>query len=199
MSVADTEFDRLFANNDDPWAMRQRWYEQRKRALLLACLPRAEYQSIFEPGCANGETSAVLAQRCRRLLCSDTAERAVALTRQKLAAVPHASVEQGRLPGQWPKGPFDLVVINELGYYLDDADLTHLIEACRASLSDDGQVLACHWRTPIHGCSLDGDAVHHRLGIGLGMTSLLEHREADFVLQLWGRDPRSVAQHEGLR
>ena len=40
MSVATPYFDQLFAGNDDPWAFRQRWYEQRKRALTLAVLTR---------------------------------------------------------------------------------------------------------------------------------------------------------------
>lgn len=199
MSVDDSVFDQLFAGNDDPWAMHQRWYEQRKRALLAACLPRARYASVFEPGCANGATSAMLAARCDRLLCCDTAARAVALTRQQLADAPHARVEQWRLPAQWPAQRFDLIVLNELCYYLDPADLAQLIRACRHSLTADGQLLACHWRAAIDGCSLDGDGVHRQLDEGLGMTALLEHREKDFVLQLWSRDPMSVAEHQGLR
>lgn len=58
MSVEDRYFDGLVAGNDDPWAFRQRWYEQRKRAITLAALPRPHYRAIFEPGCANGELSA---------------------------------------------------------------------------------------------------------------------------------------------
>lgn len=199
MSVEDAVFDRLFDGSDDPWAMHQRWYEQRKRTLLLACLPRARYTSIFEPGCANGATSVVLAARCDRLLCCDTAERAVALTREQLVDAPHARVEQWRLPAQWPVQRFELIVLNELCYYLDAADLATLIDACRHSLTADGQVLACHWRAAIDGCSLDGDTVHRQLAVELGMTTLLHHSEPDFVLDLWSRDARSVAQHEGLR
>ncbi len=199
MSVDNAVFDRLFDGNDDPWAMHQRWYEQRKRALLAACLPRARYASVFEPGCANGATSQVLAGRCERLTCCDTAERAVALTREALADAPHAQVEQRRLPEQWPAQRFDLIVLNELCYYLSADDLAALIDACRRSLTDDGQVLACHWRAAIDGCTLDGDAVHRQLDAGLGMTSLLQHHEKDFLLQVWSRDPRSVAEHEGLR
>lgn len=189
----------MFQGSDDPWAMHRRWYEQRKRALLLACLPRAHYPSIFEPGCANGATSAVLAARCDRLLCCDTAERAVALTRQQLADSPHVQVEQWRLPAQWPAQRFDLIVLNELCYYLDQGELSTLIRACRQSLTLDGQLLACHWRAPIEGCTLDGEAVHQKLTDELGMASLLQHREKDFVLDLWSRDPLSVAEHEGLR
>ena len=46
MSVATPYFDRLFADNDDPWAFRQRWYERRKRALTLALLTRPRYAAI---------------------------------------------------------------------------------------------------------------------------------------------------------
>ncbi|MDF9770111.1 hypothetical protein OKW09_002396 [Pseudomonas rhodesiae] len=49
MSVATPYFDQLFAENDDPWAFRQRWYERRKRALTLALLTKPRYASIFEP------------------------------------------------------------------------------------------------------------------------------------------------------
>ena len=54
MSVDSRYFEGLFARDQDPWAFRQRWYEQRKRAITLASLPRRHYRSIFEPGCANG-------------------------------------------------------------------------------------------------------------------------------------------------
>ena len=64
-------FDAMFAKSNDPWKFRSRWYERRKRALTLACLPSARYAHGFEPGCANGELSACLATRCDRLLVSD--------------------------------------------------------------------------------------------------------------------------------
>ena len=198
MSVKDEVFKQLYEASDDPWELRQRWYEQRKRALLMACLPRPLYGYAFEAGCANGETSALLAQRCKRLLCCDTAERAVALTREKLGDAAHVHIQQRRLPEQWPQQQFDLIVLNEVGYYLDSDDLARLITLCRRSLTDDGQIVACHWRTPIDGCTLDGDTVHRQLADGLQLPTLLEHSEKDFLLQLWSCDPQSVAEHEDL-
>lgn len=47
-------FDPLFARGPDPWHFEGSWYEARKRDLLLASLPHARYESIFEPGCAGG-------------------------------------------------------------------------------------------------------------------------------------------------
>jgi hypothetical protein len=32
-------FEAMFAKSDDPWKFKSRWYERRKRALTLACLP----------------------------------------------------------------------------------------------------------------------------------------------------------------
>jgi hypothetical protein len=78
-------FDDLFAASEDPWGYEYRWYEARKRALTLACLPKARYASGYEPGCANGALSTELATRCDRLLISDGAAEAVALAERRVA------------------------------------------------------------------------------------------------------------------
>jgi len=199
MSVATPYFDQLFAGNDDPWAFRQRWYEQRKRALTLAVLTRPRYASIFEPGCANGELSAELAPRCDRLLCGDTAAAAVALARGRLLGFAHARVEQSRLPAQWPTGQFDLIVLSELCYYLDADDLRRVIDHALACLTADGQVLACHWRPAIEGGPQTAEQVHTTLHERLHMQRVASHHEKDFLLDLWSRDGTSVARLEGLR
>lgn len=191
-------FDRLFDQSDDPWGFRSRWYEERKRALTLACLPGSRYRQGYEPGCANGELSAQLAERCERLLVSDVSARAVELARTRLAALTHVQVVQAHLPEAWPEGRFDLIVISELGYFLDAAALDATADRTRRSLLPGGTVLACHWRRPIRGCALDGDAVHERLARVLGLPTVCEVREADFVLHVWSSDPRSVAEREGF-
>jgi len=199
MSVDDRYFDGLFAGNDDPWAFRERWYEQRKRAITLAALPRRHYRAIFEPGCANGELSAELAKRCDRLLCCDTAAAAVTLARTRLSLFEHAEVRQCRLPQEWPSGQFDLIVLSELGYYLDAEDLTRLIEHASQALTADGQLLACHWRPTIEGCPLNARQVHDLIHEHLPLPRVVLHQEADFLLELFSREPRSVAKLEGLR
>ena len=48
-------FDALYAlNQGDPWHYEQRWYEQRKRQICLAVLPRLQFDSAIEIGCSNG-------------------------------------------------------------------------------------------------------------------------------------------------
>ena len=199
MSVEDRYFEGLFAGNNDPWGFRQRWYEQRKRLVTLAALPRPHYRAIFEPGCANGELSAALAERCDRLLCCDTSAAAVNLARTRLSLFDHAEVRQGRLPVDWPEDKFDLIVFSEIGYYLDRQDLTEVIRRISDSLTADGQLLACHWRPPIDGCPLNARQVHDLIHEQLHLSRLVLHQEADFLLEVWSREPRSVAALEGLR
>ena len=192
------EFDALFEASDDPWHFRERWYEARKRALTVACLPHARYASAYEPGCANGELSAALAPRCDRLLVTDGAAAAVALAARRLAAHAHAEVVQAWTPADWPDQRFDLIVVSELAYYLDGVALDRLIEKLGRSLQPKGVLVACHWRRTIEGCALSGDALHARLADGLALPLLSSLVEADFRLDVWSADARSVGEREGL-
>ncbi|HEX8592899.1 MAG TPA: SAM-dependent methyltransferase [Pseudomonas sp.] len=198
-SVGDHYFEALFQDNDDPWSFKKRWYERRKRAMTLAALPDEHYERIFEPGCANGELSAALATRCTQLICCDTCLPAVELARARLAGLSHTRVIHGRLPEQWPEGKFDLIVFSELGYYLNEQDLQRWIDCALQSLTPNGQLLACHWRPRIDGCPLDAEQVHELLQQRLGMHRVFGHQEADYLLDLWSRNPASVAQRENLR
>jgi hypothetical protein len=45
-SMSTAHFQQLYEQADDPWQVRQRWYEQRKRSLLLASLPAPRYRHI---------------------------------------------------------------------------------------------------------------------------------------------------------
>ncbi|KJK07339.1 Nodulation protein S (NodS) [compost metagenome] len=192
MSLDACYFADLYKNDDDPWAFRTRWYERRKRELLLASLPRQHYARIFEPACANGELSAALGERCAELWCQDLDPTAVTLARKRLLKVAHARVDQGRLPGDWPSGRFDLIVLSEIGYYLDPSQWLQVIEQSLASLGDDGGVLACHWLHPIDGCPQTGRQVHTLLARHLPLYPVFRHEEADFLLEYWTCQPNVI-------
>jgi SAM-dependent methyltransferase len=191
-------FDRLYAASDDPWAMRTRWYEQRKRALVMATLARERYDSVFEPACGTGDLTLALAARCERLLASDFSSDAVRLARSRLADEKHVVIDRRQVPGEWPEGRFDLIVLSEFAFYLDDAALAGLQEKSVAALTDDGMLLACHWRRPFAERTQDSDLVHDWFDRQPGLTLLSHHLEDDFRLDLWARKPVSVAQREGL-
>ncbi|UVJ41795.1 nodulation S family protein [Pseudomonas sp. LS1212] len=184
--------------NHDPRALRRRWYEQRKRDLILATLQRQRYQRIFEPACASGELSLGLSERCDELVCMDVSPGAIAQARQRLNGHEHVHIQQGRLPGDWPAGEFDLVVLSEFGYCLDQDGLLLVIERAVASLTTDGALLACHWLHPIEGCPLDGRQVHFLLEHFLHFHRTVLHEETDFLLEYWCRRPCAIDVDEGI-
>ncbi len=179
-------FDRLYADRDDPWDLSSSRYERRKRDLLLASLPRPRYRSGFEPGCALGVTTRELARRCDRLVAMDCAAAAVEQARARvLPSGQHVTVAQGLVPGDWPEGSFDLVVLSELLYYLDRADRLDVAARTIASLAPGADVAAVHWRHAFDEAASSGDEVHAELAERLctaGLRVRVDHVEDDFRL-----------------
>ena len=88
-------FARLYADSDDPWGLSARYYEQRKRAVVMASLPRARFRRAFEPGCALGLNTVELARRCDEVVAWDIAGQAVEHTRALVTAAQTASAPNG--------------------------------------------------------------------------------------------------------
>lgn len=189
-------FDQLYRESD-PFQYRQRWYEARKRALTLACLPRQRYRNAWELGCSNGVLSAELATRCDALLGTDLSAAALAEAAATTAGFPHVRVEQACHPQDWPSGQFDLIVVSEVGYYLAPHAVGEMAAKLRASLTDDGLLLACHWVHPFDAARSTAAQVHQAFASGL--VEAFAYRDADVVLQGWSAAPTSVAAREGLR
>ncbi|WP_375478039.1 PIG-L family deacetylase [uncultured Jatrophihabitans sp.] len=187
-------FDALYAGDDDPWRLQERFYEQRKREVTLAALPRRRFRRAFEPGCATGLLTARLAERCDEVLGWDVSERALELARRRIADADGARVELGQIPAHWPSGEFDLVLLSEVGYYCRDLDL--LADRVLAGLSADGVVLGCHWRRPATDHPHTAEAVHQVFDRRL--ATVVDHVEADFLLRVWSRTGRSVAAEGGI-
>ena len=127
MSTPPEYFDAMYAGSRDPWSLSTRWYERRKHALTVAALTRDRYRSAFEPGCSVGALTSLLAPRCDRLLATDRVREAVLTARDRLGDRPGLRIERGTVPDGWPDGRFDLVVLSEVGYYLDEPGLHRLI------------------------------------------------------------------------
>ncbi len=199
MTSVAADLDTLYAGSDDPWGFRTRWYERRKRALLLANLPRETFGSAWEIGCSNGELSAALAPRCDRLLASDGNDRAVALARRRLDEWDHVHVARLWLPDQWPPDTFDLVVMSEFAYFLSRTDFLQLVPRLSHCLTADGVFVACHWRHPVDCGDLTGDEIHETFATALPWTVASRHEEKDFRIDVWTADPRGSAEREGIR
>lgn len=189
-------FDALYATIADPWSLAERHYEQRKRDIVLSCLPQTRFERGFEPGCSSGELSIMLAERCAELLCTDISPAAVVQAAARLREQPHVQFEVGRIPHDWPAGWFDLIVLSEVGYYSDD--LVALADRISTSLTEDGTLLLVHWRWPAADHPLTAETVHATIRHRTGLKPVVTHSEADFLLEVLSRNGRSVAQRDGL-
>jgi len=199
MSLGADYFDELYARRDDPWRLEQRWYERRKRALTVAMLPTERVGSILEIGCSVGMLTADLAARTDRLVAVDVSPKAIAIARERLTGQGHVEFEVMQVPREWPEGLFDVVVISEVGYYLEEPELVALIDASASSLTPTGVIVACHWRHPVTDYPLSGDRVHDVIARSQRLRLLGAYVDDDFRLDVFARPgSTSVAHHEGL-
>lgn len=199
-SLGPAFFDDFYRDNGpDPWGYSDRWYEERKRAVTLACLPRPTFHRAVEVGCSVGVLTAELATRCDSLLAVDLAEAAVDEARRRTVGMPGVEVRRMATPTQWPEGTFDLIVLSEVGYYLEGPGVEQLLERCLSSLAPDGVLLLCHWRHPVADYPLRGDEVHRLALTRADLAPLVRHEEEDFLLDVLVRPPaQSVARASGV-
>lgn len=178
-TVTDDALDDLHRSTPDPWGVDQRWYEQRKRLLTLAALPRRRFRRALEVGCSRGALAGDLAERCDELVAVDRSPMAVHEARKRLADRDGVTVRELDVPSQWPPGRFDLVVVSEVGYFLSPAELERLIVKIRAALEDDGVVLLCHWRHSVAGWVLSGPDVHEHFRQSALPAEVAVYRDRD--------------------
>lgn len=183
-------FEQLYKSSSDPWGARTSWYERRKRQLLLSALPRERYRHGFEPGCGNGEVTAALLERCEQLTAADFSESAIRICRAAVNGEHRGRLHLQRLqiPEEWPRVPgsgFDLLFVSELAYYMSDSGLEIFKDRCMESLRSGGHWLMCHWTHQAPDILQAAKSVHALISANSALKKLVEHREADFILDVW--------------
>lgn len=187
------DFDALYRRDPDPWKVHSSFYEQRKLAIVLACLNSSRYRFAWDPACGVGELAARLAPRTDRLLASDASGQAAHLTGQHCRDLPQVEVRQLTLPKAPPEPlrDFDLVVMSEFFYYLDAPDRAATIAMLDTVTTEDAEIVSVHWRYRPHDAWLSGEDVQSevidRLG-GLGWRHRVQHDDRDFVVDCLERD-----------
>ena len=121
---------------------------------------------------------------------------AAALARARTRVPDTVQPLHGSVPGDWPGGTYDLVVLSEVAYYVDEADLQRLLDLIETALAPGGTVVACHWRHEVEDYPQSGDQVHAALA---RWPRLSRTAEEDFVLDVLAPGGAvSVARREGL-
>jgi SAM-dependent methyltransferase len=180
-SVPIDHFVGMYEAKTDPWDNATKWSDQRKYAVTMASLTRERYRRCYEPGCAVGHLTRLLAERCDEILAVDAVPEAVRTATAAVRDFPHVVVERAILPADLPDGTFDLIVIGDLLYYLSAADLDGLLTGLRDRLEPDGEIVAVHYRDR-GGATYDGAHVHEALKNGL--ETVIHHDDEWFVLDV---------------
>jgi hypothetical protein len=200
--VPDEFFDEMYASAADPWGLASRWYEQRKYAITMAMLPSPGYRHAFEPGCSVGVLTEQLVRRCERVTAIDVAQAALDATTARLAAVSasdRVALHRRSIDEDWPPGDYDLIVLSEVGYYLDEPALRHVLDRECPRLRQGTTVIAAHWRHPVVGYPLTGDEANAVIAQTEGLDPLGRYLDDDVsIAVLVSGTARSVAACTGV-
>ncbi|OMC31496.1 SAM-dependent methyltransferase [Mycobacterium colombiense] len=192
----------MYVGKEDPWQLSTRWYEQRKYAITLGLLPRRRYRHGFEPGCSIGTLTAQLAHRCDHLTAVDVADAALRRADARLREAgcrERVTLIRSSLDAAWPAGPFDLLVLSEVAYYLQAETLAAVLRRECPRMAPGANIVAAHWRHPVTDYPLTGDAAHDVIAQTPGLTPIGRYRDSDVVIDVFDTgDGRSVAAREGV-
>jgi SAM-dependent methyltransferase len=188
-TVSQEHFIGMYLAKTDPWDNATTWHNRRKYAVTMASLPRERYRSAYEPGCAIGKLTRMLADRCDEILAVDCVDEAVATARAEVAGLPHVRVEPAMLPADLPDATFDLIVIGDLLYYLSAEDLEAVLEGVVRRLEPGGDIVAVHFRDAQTGGNYDGSQVHAALAARAGLERVIRHEDEWFLLDVLRRVP----------
>ncbi len=178
-------FDDVFTGDDDPWSLASSPYEAAKFDATIAAIDDRRYRSALEIGCAHGVLTARLAELCDTLTSIDISLRAVELARSRSAALSNVTITRCAFPAETPDGAFDLVVLSEVVYYWDDADIERAAAAIHASATPDCRIMLVHW-TGDTDYPQTGDAAVTKLRDRLGDLAVERAERTDaYRLDLW--------------
>jgi hypothetical protein len=128
-----------------------------------------------------------LASVCDFVEAMDISSTAVYRALERCQSLGNVRVTRGALPGGVPDGFFDLIVLSEVGHYLDASSLTALTPTLISRLDSGGVFLAAHWlgESPDH--VLSGDLVHELIGAIPGLAHLTSEPHEAFRIDKWAR------------
>ncbi len=187
----DDSLDRVHQTTEDPWGVESRWYERRKRDLVLAMLPRPGFDRTLEIGCSTGALAQALGTRSKQVLAVDRSPSALSAAHHRFQDVESVTVAELDVPHDWPQGAaFDLIVVSEVGYFLSPAELELLVDRIASALEPDGVLVLCHWRHRVEGWVMDAEQVHAAFEDPRLPTLIATYGDRDFEV-------RVHAHHDG--
>jgi SAM-dependent methyltransferase len=181
-------FEDLYRAHPDPWGFAVREYEAAKYDHTLAALGEERAVRGLEMGCSIGVFTRRLAYRCDSLVATEMSKAALDQARARCADLAHIDFRLARDVTDGIEGAFDLMVLSEVVYYWDDADLARVAKAIDACLAPGGRLLLVHWLGETDYPRSGDDAVA-ALAAALAAPMIIERQERtdQYRLDLWRR------------
>lgn len=178
-------FKGMYATETDPWKFASSPYERAKYAATLKALPRPHYASALDVGCSIGVFTHELCPRCDALIGLDVVPSVLNEARARCADCPNARFSLAAVPGTWPEGRFDLIVISEVAYYLDRPDLARLVARVEGAVLPEADIVLVHWLGVTHYPLLGDDAAEGFIAGARGFARVLtQSRTAEYRLDV---------------
>jgi cyclopropane fatty-acyl-phospholipid synthase-like methyltransferase len=181
-------FDGLYAEKPDPWAFETSDYEARKYDATLAALGDERAARALEVGCSIGVLTRRLAERCDALVATEVSRAALAQAEARCADLDNIDFRLVSGAAEGFDGAHDLIVLSEVVYYWDDADLDAVAASIRATLTPGGRLLLVHYTLETDYPKSGDDAVT-ALGARLAgfVAGEVSRRAEAYRLDLWRR------------
>ncbi|WP_245444686.1 nodulation methyltransferase NodS [Microvirga sp. KLBC 81] len=159
---------------DDPWRLDGNPFERERHAQLLRLsVSQGLITNALEVGCATGAFTERLAPYCRQLTVIDVMPRAIARTRGRMKEPPHINWIVSDIQLFSSDELFDLIVVAEVLYYLDDvAEMRAAIRNVMRLLAPGGHLIFGSARDSV--CRRWGHAAGAETGIVILTETLVE-------------------------
>jgi 2-polyprenyl-3-methyl-5-hydroxy-6-metoxy-1,4-benzoquinol methylase len=100
---------------------------------------------VLETGCSIGLMTRQLSERADAVLGIDVVASALDTARTTCAGRPGIRFELRAIPGEWPEGRYDLIMLSEVLCFFDRTDLARIVSLVEASLLPGGDVVIVNW------------------------------------------------------
>ncbi len=179
-------FEDLYRSDPDPWRFASSPYEAEKYARTLAALGPDRVRSALEVGCSIGVLTEQLAARCDRLVATEASPTALDLARRRCAGATNIDFRLQPSPHAPLGGPFDVILLSEVVYYWDDADLADFAGAFERVLAPRGRFILVHWLGETDYPKTADEAVNaFRAALEGAYSAERVERTADYRLDVW--------------
>lgn len=182
----------------DPWGYATHWYEKRRRALIAALLPHEELGRVLEIGCSTGMITQLLAARASHVLAVDVSAKAIELARHRLQGLENVEIVHADITQDWPAQSFDHILLCDVAYYLNEAQISQLARNIRIQASAECVLLLAHWRHAFAQVITPAETAHVLISEVTGFHGQAGYQDDDLLIDVLSASSISVARKEGL-